>query len=58
MAVFGIQDQEVIIKPYFKCTKISLKIIYYLIKISLMIIYNMIKWFFKLGIVICIISKY
>ena len=32
MTFFGIQDQEVIIKPCFKCTRVSLKIIYYLIK--------------------------
>ena len=48
MTLFGIQDHEVIIKPYFKCTKISLKIVYYLI-----------KCFFtrKLGIVVSIIAK-
>ena len=48
MTFLGIQDQEVIIKPYFKCTKVSLKIVYHLI-----------KCFFtrKLGFVVRIIAK-
>ena len=48
MTFSGIQDQEVIIKPYFKCTKFGLKFVYYLI-----------KCFFtrKLGIVVSIIVR-
>ena len=48
MTFFGIQDQEGNIKPYFKSTKIGLKIVYYLI-----------KCFFtrKLGIAVSIIAK-
>ena len=32
MLFFGNEDQEVIIKPYFKYSKVSLKIVYFLVK--------------------------